>query len=90
MKSQTIDEKFPILIKIDKVPIEACRVAYDRLDSILAGRHTDDLNRHMATGGTTRSWVWLCLNGRDASKYKKQDLDDFALAAEYAYRQSHT
>jgi hypothetical protein len=57
MKSPTIEEKFTILTQISEVPIEACRVAYDRLDSILAGRHTDDLNKNMATGGTTRSWV---------------------------------
>jgi hypothetical protein len=90
MNNLTIAEKFPILARISEVPIEACRAAYETLDDMMPGKQTDDLNKFMRDGGSTRRWLELCFDHKDTSARKPKDLEEFALGTEYAFRLSKT
>ena len=86
MNQPTIDELFPILARIESVPLAECQAAYDRLDEKSPGREMDDLNRGAPVMLTTRNALTRVWGGRPPTKYKPERYLDLILATEYVIR----
>ena len=86
MNQPTIDELFPILARIESVPLAECQAAYDRLDEKSPGREMDDLNRWAPVMLTTRNVLNRIWGGRVPTKYKPEQYSELILAIEYVIR----
>jgi len=82
----TIDEAFPILAKIESVPLAECKAAYDRVDDFVQGELIDKLNTGAPVLGSTRKCLELIWSAYP--ELITPDKTDFVLATEYAIRRS--
>jgi hypothetical protein len=81
----TLDEAFPILSRIELVPLERCKAAYDRYDARSRGYAMDRAHYFAAELRSTRKIIEHLWPGMDPEKYGAS-FEDLALTFEYAVR----
>jgi hypothetical protein len=67
------------------VPLEECKVAYDRLDSSSPGEQMDSINKYARLAKSTREFLTVLWPG-NFQNCSRQHCDDFALMVEYSIR----
>lgn len=84
----TIDEVFPILARIESVPLETCKAAYDILDTSSPGEQMDSMNKYAHKFGSTREVIELLFSGMEPEKYSREQFEVLALTIEYMRRRA--
>lgn len=84
----TIDEVFPILARIESVPIEICKAAYDILDTSSPGEQMDSMNKYAHKFGSAREVIECLFPDMEVEKYSRVHFEYFALAIEYMRRRA--
>ena len=82
----TLDEVFPILARIESVPLAECKAAYDRLDNNSPGEQVDWINKIGPRIRSTRSVIEHLWPGMDPEKYRVDQFEQLALMIEYIRR----
>ena len=88
MTELTIDEVFPILDSISRVPIEECKAAYDRYDCSTQAAIVDEFAEEVLELGSVRAILearWPHIK-TVVDKHPATHFKDLALTAEYVLR----